>query len=87
MKCKKTLEQRRPLDNTNVEWSHAQLNLLAKGQKFIPTPKNVDRVQKFEDFLSFARKLRLAISFHRRSQEGGGGEISESTKLPMDQGK
>ena len=35
----KTLEQRRPLDNTNVEWTQAQLNLLDKGQKFIPTPK------------------------------------------------
>ena len=36
----------------------------------------------FKDFLSFARKLRLAIFFHRCSQEGGGGEISESTKYP-----
>ena len=35
----KTLEQRRPLDNTNVEWTQVQLNLLDKGQKFIPTPK------------------------------------------------
>ena len=35
----KTLEQRGPSDDTNVEWSQAQLNLLAKGQKFIPTPK------------------------------------------------
>ena len=39
MKCRKTLEQRRLLDNTNVEWTQAQLNLLAKGQKFIPTLK------------------------------------------------
>ena len=67
----KTLEERRPLANTNVEWSQVQLNLLAQGQKFIPTPKKVDRVQKFKDFLSFARKLRLAIFFHRRLQEGG----------------
>ena len=59
----KTLEKRRPLDNTNVEWTQVQLNLLAKGQKFIPTPKKVDRVQKFKDFLSFAQKLRLAIFF------------------------
>ena len=78
----KTLEQRRPFDKTNVAWTQAQLNLLAKGQKFIPTPKKVDRVQKFKDFLSFARKLRLAVFFHRRSQEGGGGEISEGTKCP-----
>ena len=78
----KTLEQRRPLDNTNIEWTQAQLNLLAKGQKCIPTPKKVDRVKKFKDFLSFARKLRLAVFFHRRSQEGGGGEISEGTKYP-----
>ena len=42
----KTLEQRRPLDNTNVEWSQAQLNLLAKGQKFIPTPKKVKKVKR-----------------------------------------
>ena len=78
----KTLEQRRPLDNTNVDWTQAQLNLLPKGQKFIPTPKKVDRVQKFKDFLSFARKLRLAIFFHRCSLEGVVGEISEGTKYP-----
>ena len=82
MKGKKTLEQRRPFDNTNVEWTQAQLNLLVKGQKFVPTPKKVDRVQKFKYFLCFARKLRLAIFFHRRSREGGGGEISEGTKYP-----
>ena len=84
------LEQRQPLDNTNVEWTQAQLNLLAKGQKFIPTPKKVDRVQKFKDFLSFARKLRLAIFFYRRSQEEGGGGWWGNIrryKIPMDQGK
>ena len=59
-----------------------QLHLLAKGQKFIPTPKKVDREQKFKNFLSFARKLRLAIFFHMHSQEGGGGEISEGTNYP-----
>ena len=73
----KTLEQRRPLDNTNVEWTQVQLNLLAKGQKLIPTPKKVDRVQKFKDFLSFARKLRLAIFFRRRSQEGVVGKYQK----------
>ena len=78
----KTLEQRRLLDNTNVEWTQTQLNLLAKGQKFIPSPKKVDRVQKFKDFLSFAWKLMLAIFFHRRSQEGDSGEVSEGTKYP-----
>ena len=87
----KTLEQRRPLDNTNVEWTQGppppQLNLLAKGQKFTPTPKKVGRVQKFKDLLSFAQKLRLAIFFHRRSQDGGGGGNIRKYKIPMDQGK
>ena len=34
----KTLEQRRPLDNTNVEWRQAQLSLLAKGSEIYTFP-------------------------------------------------
>ena len=74
----KTLEQRRPLDNTNVAWTQAQLNLLAKGQKFIPTPKKVDKVQKFKDFLSFARKLRLAVFFTGVRRRGVVGKYQKA---------
>ena len=57
----KTLQEKRPLDRTGVDWTPAQLKLLAKGQKFVPSPHKVDRVSKYKDFMAFARKLRLAV--------------------------
>ena len=40
---------------------------LTKGQNFIPAPKRVDTVAKFEDFEQFARKLRLTLYFDTRN--------------------
>ena len=59
----KTLQKKRPLDRTGVEWTPAQLKLLAKGQTFVPSPHKVDRVSKYKDFMAFATKLRLALYF------------------------
>ena len=50
-------------------WEQSYLGLLSKGQKFIPWPKRVDTVAKFEDFQQFARKLRLKLYFATRSIE------------------
>ena len=59
-------EDKRPLDVTNIEWSPAQLKLLANGQKFVPTPTKIDWVAKFKHYLAFARKCRLAVYFRWR---------------------
>ena len=47
--------------------SKAEISLLSKGLKFIPTPRNVDRVALKEDLELFGRKLRLA--WHFRNDE------------------
>ena len=57
----KILQEKRPLDRTGVDWTPAQLKLLAKGQNFAPSPHKVDRGSKHKDFMAFARKLRLAL--------------------------
>ena len=46
--------------------STAQLKLLAKGQKFVPTPTKTDWVAKFKHYLAVAGKCRLAVYFSRR---------------------
>ena len=56
----------KPLDNTGRVWEQSYLGLLSKGQKFIPVPKRVDTVAKFEDFEQFSRKLRLKVYFATR---------------------
>ena len=47
--------------------SKAEISLLSKGLKFIPTPRNIDRVALKEDLEAFGRKLRLA--WHFRNEE------------------
>ena len=71
VKVQEEFEEKRPLDVTNIEWSPAQLKLLAKGQKFVPTPTKIDWVAKFKHYLAFARKCRLAVYFSRRGYNVG----------------
>ena len=52
-------QDRSPMDNTEVEWDQNKLDLIRKGQKFVPAPKRVDTVAKFNHFNEFERKLRL----------------------------
>ena len=61
------------MDRTEVNCTPGQLNLLSKGQKSVPAPKKIDRVEKFDDFMSFARKLRSAIYFHEKAKAGSKG--------------
>ena len=52
-------QEHAPLDKTGVQWDQSKLNLIRKGQTFLPAPRRVDTVAKFDHFENFARKLRL----------------------------
>ena len=87
VEVEKTLQEKRPLDRTSVDWTPAQLKLLAKGQKFVPSPHKVDRVSKYKDFMAFARKLRLALYFSRIREETGEegiGTSLDTDKMPWE---
>ena len=87
VEVEKTLQEKRPLDRTGVDWTPAQLKLLAEGQKFVPSPHKVDRVSKYKDFMAFARKLRLALYFSRIREETGEegmGTSFDTDKMPWE---
>ena len=50
------------MDNTEVEWDQNKLDL-----KFVPTPKRVDTIPKFNNFNELARKLHLNIFFIKQT--------------------
>ena len=53
-------------------WPNDQINLLAKGLKFIPTPivkETQIRRQLLKDFDQFARRMRLQFIFHGKNSE------------------
>ena len=55
-----------------MELTNDQTNLLAKGLKFIPTPKEEQiyiRRQLLKDFDLFARRMRLQYIFHGEDNE------------------
>ena len=57
---------------SNVELTIDQINLLAKGLKFIPTPKQKEiqiRRHLLKDFDQFARRMRLQYIYHRENNE------------------
>ena len=78
VEVEKTLQEKRPLDRTSVDWTPAQLKLLVKGQKFVPSPHKVDRVSKYKNCMAFARKLRLALYFSRIREVTGEEGIGTS---------
>ena len=87
VEVEKTLQEKRPLDRTGVDWTLAQLKLLAKRQKFVPSPHKVDRVSKYKDFMAFARKLQLALYFSRIKEENGEEDMGTSfdiDKMPWE---
>ena len=72
-----------PMDNTEVEWDQNKLDLIRKGQKFVPAPKRVDTVAKSDHFNEFARKLRLKVFFNKRT----GRELANQQQEARDQEK
>ena len=71
------------MDNTEVEWDQNKLDLIRKGQKFVPAPKWVDTVAKFNHFDEFARKLRLNVFFNKRTSR----ELANQQQEARDQEK
>ena len=71
------------MDNTEVEWDQNKLDLIRKGQKFVPAPKRVDTVAKFNHFNEFARKLCLKVFFNKRT----GRELANQQQEARDQEK
>ena len=56
----------------NIDLTNDQTNFLAKGLKFIPTPKeNETQIRRhlLKDFDHFARRMRLQYIFHREDNE------------------
>ena len=56
---------------SNIELTSDQVNLVAKGLKFIPTPVTNDnqiRRQLFQDFNDFARRMRVQYIFHGKTK-------------------
>ena len=56
----------------NVELTNNQINLLAKGLKFIPTPKQKEiqvRRDLLKDFNQFTRRMRLQYIYHGENNE------------------
>ena len=70
----------KPYDNTNYDINVIEQQVCAKGLKFVPSVKQVDRHQKELDFESFARVLRLGLYFHRR------GNLNEQEQHPWTPG-
>ena len=74
-----------PMDRTEVEWDLNKLSLFRKGQKFVPAPKRIDTVAKFNHFNDFARKLRLKVFFNNRTYREATNlqrEIGNQEKCP-----
>ena len=44
-----------------MQWDQSKLDLVKKRQKFVPVPRRVDTVTKFDHFNHFARNLRLKV--------------------------
>ena len=72
-----------PIDNTEVEWDQNKLDLICKGQQFVPAPKRVNTVAKFNQFNEFARKLHLKVFFNERT----GRELANQQQEARDQEK
>ena len=56
---------------SNIVLTSNQINLLAKGLKFIPTPKNETQIRHhlLKDFDNFARRMHLQYIFFEEDNE------------------
>ena len=71
------------MDNTEVERDQNKLDLIRRGQKFVPAPKRVDTAAKFSHFNEFARKLRSTVYFNKRTSR----ELANQQQEARDQEK
>ena len=66
------------LNLSKRELNKAEISLLSKGLKFVPTPRFVDQAALKTDLEAFGRKLRLA--WHFRNDEGNFSEFNPFRK-------
>ena len=70
-----------PLDNTNYEWQEGEKEVCSLGLKFVPMIRKHNIAKKYDDFLKFARKLRLAVFFHRLKSSTATGTRNSQTNI------
>ena len=73
---------------SDKELTNDQINLLAKGLKFIPTPVTKEiqvRQQLLRDFDQFARNMRLKYIFHGQNKEPHPFHVKSTWKPPIQQ--
>ena len=71
---------------SNKELSNDQINLLAKGLKFIPTPvtkQSQIKRQILRDFDQFARRMRLMYIFHGQDNEPHPFHVKSTWEPPI----
>ena len=71
---------------SNIELTSDQVNLVAKGLKFIPTPvtnDNLIRRQLLQDFNDFARRMRLQYIFHGKNEEPHPFHVKSNWEPPV----
>ena len=71
---------------SNVELTSDQVNLVAKGLKFIPTPVTNDnqiRRQLLQDFNAFARRMRLQYIFRGKNEEPHPFHVKSNWEPPV----
>ena len=71
---------------SNKDLTKDQINLLAKGLKFIPTPVTNEKqiqLQLLRDFENFARRMRLKYIFHGQDKEPHPFHVKSTWKPPV----
>ena len=71
---------------SNCEMTTDQINVLAKGLKFVSTPtvkENAVRQQLLLDFKQFARRMRLRYIFHNRDKEQHPFHVKSDLEPPV----
>ena len=73
---------------SNKQLTESQINLLAKGLKFIPTPvtnDNLIRQQLLHDFEQFARRMRLQYMYYKTEKEQHPFYVKSNWNPPVQQ--
>ena len=71
---------------SNLELTQAQMSLLSRGLKFIPTPVTNEshiRTQLINDFKAFARRMRLQYVFYGQEKEPHSFHVKSNWEPPV----